>query len=141
MQQKQAEDAQKTKVEGDAFLEMNKKDPAVKVTASGLQYKVIKEGSGAHPLATDEVEVHYEGKLINGTIFDSSYERGQPVSFPLNQVIPGWTEGVQLMTPGSIYMFYIPSDLAYGPQGSRDIPGNSVLIFKVELISIKVPVK
>lgn len=138
-QQQQGEEAAKNKLAGEAFLEMNKKNADVKVTASGLQYKILKEGNGPQPKATDEVEVNYEGKLIDGKVFDSSYERGQPVSFPLNQVIPGWTEGVQLMKQGSTFEFYIPSALAYGEQGSRSIPGNSTLIFKVELLNIKAP--
>ncbi len=131
--------SEKGKAEGIAFLENNKKDPTVVVTASGLQYKVIKEGTGETPKATDKVTVHYEGKLINGKIFDSSYNRGEPASFPLNGVIPGWTEALQVMKPGAIYELFIPSELAYGEAGSRDIPGNAVLIFKVELIKVEAP--
>lgn len=120
---------------GEAFLAENAKKDGVKTTASGLQYKVITEGSGTSPAATDIVTVNYEGKLIDGTVFDSSYERGEPVEFPLNQVIPGWTEGLQLMKPGAKYEFYIPSDLAYGEVGNPEIEPNSVLIFTVDLLS------
>lgn len=120
---------------GEAFLAENAKKDGVKTTASGLQYKVITEGSGSSPSATDTVMVNYEGKLIDGTVFDSSYERGEPIEFPLNQVIPGWTEGLQLMKPGAKYEFYIPSDLAYGETGNPNIEPNSVLIFTVELLN------
>ncbi len=119
------------------FLDENKARAGVKVTKSGLQYEVVKEGTGKSPAATDTVTVNYEGKLLNGTVFDSSYRRGQPIQFPLNRVIPGWTEGVQLMKTGATYLFYIPSKLAYGPQGAPGAIGpNECLIFKVELISI-----
>ncbi|MDR2417854.1 MAG: FKBP-type peptidyl-prolyl cis-trans isomerase [Treponema sp.] len=121
---------------GIAFLAENAKKPGVVTTASGLQYEVITEGSGARPLASDTVRVNYEGTLINGTVFDSSYEYGQPVEFPLSRVIPGWTEGIQLMNEGSTYHLYIPSELAYGEEGASVIPPNSVLIFKVELLAI-----
>ena len=107
------------------------------MTASGLQYVVEKEGEGAQPTATDEVTVHYTGKLLNGQVFDSSVQRGEPATFPLNRVIPGWTEGVQLMKEGAKYTFFIPSDLAYGPQGIPNaIPPHSTLIFEVELIKV-----
>ena len=120
------------------FLEQNKQREGVKVTPSGLQYQVVKEGSGKAPGPTDTVTVHYEGKLINGTVFDSSYQRGQPISFPLNRVIPGWTEGLQLMKPGAKYMLYIPSKLGYGVEGHPPTIGpNECLIFTVELISVK----
>jgi FKBP-type peptidyl-prolyl cis-trans isomerase FkpA len=119
------------------FLEENAKKEGVKVTDSGLQYEVISEGTGARPQPTDTVKVNYEGTLTNGNVFDSSYSRGEPVEFPLNQVIPGWTEGIQLMSEGSNYRFYIPSGLAYGDNGiSGVIPPFSTLIFEVELISI-----
>lgn len=120
------------------FLEENAKKEGVKVTNSGLQYIVLEEGNGENPKATDTVKVHYEGTLINGQIFDSSIKRGEPVEFPLNHVIPGWTEGLQLMRPGAKYRFFIPSDLAYGEHGASDmIAPNSALIFDVELIEVK----
>ena len=119
------------------FLKENKKKPGVKETASGLQYKVIKEGAGASPQKNSQVEVHYRGTLINGEEFDSSYSRGQTASFGLMQVIPGWTEGLQLMKEGAVFEFYIPSPLAYGSQRLPGIPPNSTLIFKVELIKIQ----
>ena len=106
-------------------------------TASGLKYKVVKEGTGAMPKAEDTVEVHYTGKLLDGTVFDSSVERGETISFPLNGVIKGWTEGLQLMKEGAKYEFYIPSDMAYGEVGTQGIPPNSTLIFTVELLSVK----
>jgi FKBP-type peptidyl-prolyl cis-trans isomerase FklB len=122
---------------GEKFLAENKKNEGVKVTASGLQYVVEKEGTGAQPTATDEVTVHYTGRLLDGTVFDSSVNRGEPATFPLNRVIPGWTEGVQLMKEGAKYTFFIPSDLAYGPQGVPNaIPPHSTLIFEVELIKV-----
>ncbi|MBU3825137.1 MAG: FKBP-type peptidyl-prolyl cis-trans isomerase [Candidatus Oceanisphaera merdipullorum] len=134
----QAKDqAAKSKADGDKFLADNAKRDGVTVTESGLQYEVLTEGKGAKPTAEDVVTVHYEGTLTDGTVFDSSVERGEPVSFPLNQVIPGWTEGVQLMPVGSKYKFVIPSDLAYGESGANTIPGNAVLIFEVELLSIE----
>ncbi|WP_421799870.1 FKBP-type peptidyl-prolyl cis-trans isomerase [Haliscomenobacter sp.] len=122
---------------GKKFLEDNKKRTGVVTTASGLQYEVMKAGTGAKPAATDQVTVHYEGTLLDGTVFDSSVKRGQPATFPLNRVIPGWTEGVQLMQVGSKYKFFIPSQLAYGDQGAgEDIPPHSTLIFEVELLKI-----
>jgi FKBP-type peptidyl-prolyl cis-trans isomerase len=122
---------------GKAFLESNGKKAGVKTTASGLQYEVIKEGRGSKPRATDTVTVHYEGKLLSGKVFDSSIERNKPASFPLNGVIKGWTEGLQLMSVGSKYRFYIPSDLAYGPNGAgASIGPNEVLVFEVELLAI-----
>lgn len=126
--------AKANKEAGEKFLAENEKKEGVQKTASGLQYKVITEGTGAKPKATDTVTVHYEGKLIDGKVFDSSYERGEPVSFRLNEVIKGWTEGVQLMNTGSKYELYIPSDLAYGETGNPNIEPNSVLIFTVELL-------
>lgn len=129
--------AEAAMAEAKAFLEENKMKEGVQTTASGLQYKVIKEGEGAQPGAEDEVTVHYTGKLLNGMVFDSSVNRGEPATFPLNRVIPGWTEGVQLMKEGSKYEFFIPSDLAYGPQGIPNvIPPHSTLIFEVELIKV-----
>lgn len=123
--------------EGQAYLEENAQRENVQVTESGLQYEVIREGEGERPAAEDYVEVHYEGSLVNGDVFDSSYERGEPAVFPLNRVIPGWTEGLQLMQAGAHYRFVIPAELAYGERevGGR-IPPNSTLIFEVELVSI-----
>ena len=123
--------------EGVAFLEENGKKENVITTESGLQYEVVTLGDGTMPDESSTVSVHYEGTLLDGTIFDSSYESGEPVSFPLNGVIPGWTEGLQLMPAGSTYMFYIPSNLAYGAREMGPIPANSTLIFKVELIEVK----
>jgi FKBP-type peptidyl-prolyl cis-trans isomerase len=123
---------------GDGFLADNKRKDGVIATRSGLQYKVLTEGSGPRPKATSQVTVHYKGTLLDGKQFDSSYDRGQPATFALNQVIPGWTEGVQLMNVGSKYQFWIPGNLAYGPQGSPPtIPPNATLVFEVELISFK----
>ncbi len=111
---------------------------SMKVTSSGLRYEVLKEGTGDHPTATSTVTVHYTGKLPDGTIFDSSMARNEPATFPLNQVIPGWTEGLQLMNKGAQYRFYIPSEMAYGAQGiPGTIPPNTPLIFEVELISFE----
>lgn len=125
------------KAAGEKFLAENLKNENVKSTPSGLQYIVEKEGKGEHPTAESEVTVHYTGKLLDGTVFDSSVSRGEPATFPLNRVIPGWTEGVQLMKEGAKYTFFIPSDLAYGPQGVPNaIPPHSTLIFEVELIKI-----
>lgn len=119
------------------FLEENGKKENVKTTPSGLQYIVEKEGEGKSPSATDQVTVHYTGQLIDGTVFDSSVNRGEPATFPLNRVIPGWTEGLQLMKEGAKYRFFIPSDLAYGAQGAPGaIPPHSTLIFDVELIKV-----
>ena len=129
--------AQENKTKGAAFLAENAKKEGVKETASGLQYKVITAGTGKSPKATDVVEVNYEGKLIDGTVFDSSYERGEPIEFPLNQVIAGWTEGLQLMKEGGKYEFYIPADIAYGEAGNAGIEPNSTLIFTVELLKVK----
>ncbi|MDR1006296.1 MAG: FKBP-type peptidyl-prolyl cis-trans isomerase [Bacteroidales bacterium] len=132
-----AEISKAAKEEGQAFLQKNKESADVKETASGLQYKVIKEGDGAMPKATDTVHVHYHGTLLNGNVFDSSVQRGEPISFPLNQVIAGWTEGLQLMKKGSKYRLFIPSHLAYGDQSVGSIPAGSTLIFDVELLDIK----
>ena len=137
LQKLQGELEARAKEEGVKFLAENKKKAEVKETASGLQYVVEKEGTGAQPCATDEVTVHYTGKLLDGTVFDSSVNRGEPATFPLNRVIPGWTEGVQLMKEGAKYTFFIPSDLAYGAQGVPNaIPPHSTLIFEVELIKV-----
>ncbi|WP_436662317.1 FKBP-type peptidyl-prolyl cis-trans isomerase [Acinetobacter sp. P1(2025)] len=122
---------------GTAFLAENAKKPEVKTTKSGLQYQVLKQGTGAKPKATSTVKVHYEGRLLDGTVFDSSIARQQPVSFPLSQVIQGWTEGLQLMNKGSQFRLFIPSSLAYGEIGSGDaIEPNSTLIFDIELLDI-----
>jgi FKBP-type peptidyl-prolyl cis-trans isomerase len=122
---------------GKAFLMENGKRPEVTTTASGLQYEVLTPGSGTSPKATDTVLVHYEGTLIDGTIFDSSYQRREPIDFPLNQVISGWTEGVQLMPEGSKFRFAIPSELAYGKRGAGpDIGPDETLIFEVELLKV-----
>ena len=129
---------EKNKKEGEAFLAENKKKEGVKVLPSGLQYKVIKEGTGAIPKATDSATVNYKGTLINGTEFDSSYRRGQPATFQVNGVIKGWTEALQLMKVGSKWQLFVPSDLAYGEKGAGpQIGPNAVLIFEVELLSIK----
>jgi FKBP-type peptidyl-prolyl cis-trans isomerase FkpA len=124
------------KEDGIKFLQDNAKRDAVELTQSGLQYEVIEEGEGEHPSETDTVKVHYRGTFIDGTEFDSSYSRGAPSEFPLNRVIDGWTEGIQLMQPGATYKFYIPYHLAYGESGMGPIPGHSTLIFEVELIDI-----
>jgi FKBP-type peptidyl-prolyl cis-trans isomerase len=122
--------------EGDEFLEKNKKAKGIQVTESGLQYKVVKEGTGKSPKITDKVKCHYEGKLVSGKIFDSSYERGRPTDFFVNRVIPGWSEGLQLMKEGATYMFYVPSNLAYGERAPQSIGPNQALIFKVELLEV-----
>lgn len=136
-QGKQAEEmANKNAEAGEAFLAENAERDEVKTTESGLQYEVLEEGKGEQPGSTDTVQVHYTGKLLSGEVFDSSRERGEPVSFGLNQVIPGWTEGLQLMSEGARYKLYIPSDLAYGPGGNRAIGPNETLVFDVELLTI-----
>lgn len=122
--------------EGKKFLDANAKRKEVKTTASGLQYEVIQEGKGANPTLQDKVKVHYHGTLPNGTVFDSSVERKEPISFPLNGVIQGWQEGLQLMTVGSKYKLYIPANLGYGDRPAGKIPANSVLVFEVELLGI-----
>jgi len=136
MQAKMMKSSEENKAKGDQFLADNKTKEGVKTTKSGLQYRVIKEGSGRKPKATSLVTAHYSGKLIDGTEFDSSDERNQRAQVKLDQVMEGWTEGLQLMTPGSKYELVIPSDLGYGPRGNQKIPGGSVLIFEVELVSI-----
>ena len=138
-QENQEREARFNREVGKGIMAQNlKDDPTIKQTASGLQYKVLQEGNGPKPKATDKVTVHYKGSLYNGTVFDSSIERGQPATFPLNQVIKGWTEGLQLMPVGSKYKFWIPADLAYGdrPVGNTPKSAGSMLIFEVELISI-----
>lgn len=122
---------------GREYLEQNKNTEGVKVTASGLQYLVVKEGTGAQPGPNDVVTVHYTGKLIDGTVFDSSEERGEPATFAVGQVIPGWVEGLQLMKEGAAYRLFIPSNLAYGPHGTGPIQPNSTLIFDVQLIKVE----
>lgn len=134
---KATEDAAKNEKEGEDYLVKNKSNPNVKTTESGLQYEVLKEGDGPSPKATDVVKVHYTGTLISGKKFDSSVDRGQPIEFPVNGVIPGWTEALQLMKTGAKYKLFIPSKLAYGPRGNGEIPPNSVLIFEVELLEVK----
>ncbi|MBQ4314042.1 MAG: FKBP-type peptidyl-prolyl cis-trans isomerase [Lentisphaeria bacterium] len=136
-QQAVAKAAGNNKKAGAEFLAENAKKEGVKVTASGLQYRVITEGSGRKPAASDKVKVHYTGKLTDGTVFDSSVQRGEPIDFALNQVIAGWTEGVQLMAAGSKYEFFIPSNLAYGDRGAGNaIPPGATLIFEVELLEV-----
>jgi len=140
METKQKAAGEKNKADGTKFLEENKKKEGVKTTASGLQYKALKEGTGPQPRATDMVTVNYRGTLIDGTEFDSSYKRGQPATFPLNGVIKGWTEGLQLMKPGSKYQFFVPSNLAYGERSvGPEIAANATLIFEVELLEVKPP--
>ena len=138
-QKKQKEDAEKAIAEGKVFLEANGKREGVTTTKSGLQYEVLTPGKGERsPKATDTVVCHYEGRLVSGKVFDSSYERNQPAEFGLNQVIPGWTEGLQLMSEGAKFRFYIPYLLGYGEQGAGpSIPSYSTLVFDVELISVK----
>lgn len=129
--------AEENAEKGRAYLEENKNKEGVKTTASGLQYKVVEEGKGAKPKANDTVEVHYRGRLIDGTEFDSSYSRNQPAKFPVRAVIPGWTEALQLMKEGAKYELTIPSELAYGERGQPpQIPPNSVLVFEVELLKV-----
>lgn len=130
--------AEASKAEGEKFLVENKKREGVVTTESGLQYEIIKAGDGPKPAATDNVEVHYHGTLVDGKVFDSSVERGEPVTFPVQGVIKGWVEALQLMPVGSKWKVFIPSDLAYGKQGAgADIGPDSTLIFEVELLSIK----
>lgn len=134
---KAKEEAQGAIAEGAAYLEQNGKREGVITTKSGLQYEVLTEGTGKQPKATDTVRCHYEGRLLDGTVFDSSYKRGEPADFGLNQVIPGWTEGVQLMKEGAKYRFHIPYLLAYGEQGAGGaIPPYATLVFDVELVKV-----
>lgn len=126
--------------EGKTFLEENKKKDGIITTESGLQYEIITEGTGKSPIDTDIVKCHYHGTLIDGTVFESSVEKGEPAEFPLNRVIKGWTEGLQLMKEGAKYKFYIPTELAYGQRGFRGtVPANMAIIFEVELIEVKAP--
>jgi len=139
MQQNLTETAQKNAAEAEKFLAANKTKEGVKTTGSGLQYKVLKEGSGAQPKSSDTVTVNYRGTLTDGTEFDSSYKRGQPATFPVSGVIKGWTEALQLMKVGSKLQLFIPANLAYGEQGRPGIPPSSALIFEVELMDVKSP--
>ncbi|MDZ7680163.1 MAG: FKBP-type peptidyl-prolyl cis-trans isomerase [Fodinibius sp.] len=137
-QQQKMQKAKENKKKGEEFLAQNKDKEGVMVADNGLQYKVMEEGSGVSPDTTDKVRVNYKGTLIDGTVFDSSYERGEPVTFPLNRVIPGWTQGLQLMKEGAKYKFFIPGDLAYGqnPPPRGPIGPNETLIFEVELLEV-----
>ncbi|HLT13341.1 MAG TPA: FKBP-type peptidyl-prolyl cis-trans isomerase [Marinobacter sp.] len=135
-EQQYEELAQKNQEAGDAFLAENAKRDGVETTESGLQYEIIEEGSGEKPGASDRVQVHYTGELINGEVFDSSRERGEPTTFGVGQVIPGWIEGLQLMSEGARYKLFIPADLAYGSTGNQAIAPNETLIFDVELLKI-----
>ncbi len=134
---KQTEVSDKNKKEGQAFLDKNKLESGIKTTGTGLQYQVIKEGTGATPKDSDVVTAHYEGKLINGQKFDSSYDRNQPADFPVTGVIPGWTEALKMMKVGSKWKLFVPPDLGYGASPRPGIPPNSVLVFEVELMGIK----
>lgn len=135
-QEQMAASKDQNKADGKKFLAENALNKSVYQTKSGLQYKIVKKGNGKRPKATDQVKVHYTGKLLNGKVFDSSVQRGEPITFGLGQVIPGWTEGLQLMDEGASYILYIPSDLAYGDQNMGDIPAGSTLIFEVELLEV-----
>jgi FKBP-type peptidyl-prolyl cis-trans isomerase len=137
MMKKQEAGAAESLKTGEEYLKQNSLKEGVVVTKSGLQYRVLRQGAGASPRPTDLVTVHYSGKLIDGKEFDSSYKRNQPAQFQLNQVIPGWSEGVQLMKVGSKYELTVPAALGYGEGGTQGIPGNSVLIFEVELLDVK----
>ena len=137
MKAAQAEAGKAAKKEGEAFLAENAKKDGITVTKSGLQYEVLQEGAGKQPKATDTVRCHYEGRLLDGTIFDSSYKRNEPTIFRCNQVIPGWTKALTHMPVGSTWMVYIPQDQAYGSRDNGSIPPFSCLIFKIELIDIE----
>jgi peptidylprolyl isomerase/FKBP-type peptidyl-prolyl cis-trans isomerase FklB len=131
-------EAEKNHAAGAAFLKKNAMEPGVMTTPSGLQYKILRQGpaEGIHPKPEDEVKVHYEGTLLDGTVFDSSYRQGQPVIFVLGKLIPGWIEGIQLMKPGDEYMLYVPSAAAYGDSESGPIPPGSTLVFRIELLGV-----
>ena len=135
-QEQETKMAELNKKSGESFLRENGKRVEVKTTPSGLQYEVIAEGKGARPTATDQVEVHYTGKLLDGTVFDSSVERGEPITFPVSGVIPGWVEALQMMNEGSKWRLFIPSNLAYGAQGAGPIGPHQTLIFDVELLKV-----
>ncbi|MBR6340031.1 MAG: FKBP-type peptidyl-prolyl cis-trans isomerase [Alloprevotella sp.] len=138
LQEQEARRSEGLRAEGEAFLKQNAGKQGIVVTKSGLQYEVLSEGTGALPRATDTVRCHYEGRLVDGSVFDSSYRRGEPAEFPLNGVIAGWTEGLQLMKEGAKYRFYIPQELGYGARGAgSSIPPYAALIFDVELIKVK----
>lgn len=134
--EQEAQMAELNKKSGDSFLRENGKRVEVKTTPTGLQYEIIQEGNGPKPTATDQVEVHYTGKLLDGTVFDSSVERGEPITFPVSGVIPGWVEALQMMSAGSKWRLFIPSELAYGAQGAGPIGPNQTLIFDVELMKV-----
>ena len=136
--QVQAPAASEPTPEGKAFLEKTAKEPGVKALPDGLLYKVVHSGppTGLKPAAGDEIKVHYEGKLIDGTVFDSSYERGQPAAMPLNGLVKAWQEALQKMRPGDVWMLYVPPELGYGAEGQGNIPGGAALIFKIELIDV-----
>lgn len=138
-QKEEAKTAEQNKKAADDFMAKNKGNPEIKATESGLQYKIVTEGSGPTPKESDTVSVHYKGTLTDGTEFDSSYKRNQPAEFPLRGVIPGWTEGLQLMKKGGKAQFWIPPQLAYGDRPRPGIPSNSVLVFEVELLDVKKP--
>ena len=136
--ERQRQEGDKNKMEGQKFLEENKNKQGIYVTRSGLQYEILTEGKGKRPKKESTVEVHYRGTLVNGAEFDSSYKRKSSISFPLNGVIKGWTEGLQLMKEGAKYKFYIPPELAYGEKGAgQNIPPHATLIFEVELLKVK----
>lgn len=135
-QEEESKMAELNKKSGESFLRENGKRVEVKTTPSGLQYEIVQEGNGPKPTATDQVEVHYTGKLLDGTVFDSSVERGEPITFPVSGVIPGWVEALQMMPAGSKWRLFIPSELAYGAQGAGPIGPNQTLIFDVELLKV-----
>lgn len=135
-QAKQQAEAQKNKQASDEFMAKNKEKQGVKTTASGLQYEIVKEAKGKKPTLKDKVTVHYTGTLTSGQKFDSSHDRGQPAQFPVNGIIKGWQEALQLMPEGSVYRLYVPPELGYGPQAQPGIPPNSVLVFEVELLKV-----